>query len=96
MAGASGQRARVPAGAPASPSRRQSPPRRPRPAPERGRERGCILAVDDAPQTLPHVRDALAEAGSERNREPGGADVHGRGGSVLLRPLVWFLSAVDI
>ena len=34
-----------------------------RPEPARCREAECILAVDDDPQTLRHVRDALAEAG---------------------------------
>lgn len=36
---------------------------RPAPEVERGQERDCILAVDDDPQTLRHVRDALTEAG---------------------------------
>ena len=34
-----------------------------RPAPRQGREPDRILAVDDDPQTLRHVRDTLAEAG---------------------------------
>ena len=34
-----------------------------RPEPTRRGEAECILAVDDDPQTLRHVRDALAEAG---------------------------------
>ena len=33
-----------------------------RPAPVEGRDRTCILVVDDDPQTLRHVRDALADA----------------------------------
>ena len=34
-----------------------------RPEPTKRRSKECILAVDDDPQTLRHVRDALAEAG---------------------------------
>ena len=34
-----------------------------RPAPVEGRDPTCILVVDDDPQTLRHVRDALADAG---------------------------------